>query len=411
MFKNYDINHLVRTLKTSPDPVVLFGAGKYGKLALHSLSKLGVKVSYFCDDENRNDLYLKTPVITPEELSKLGNNPHIFICCSYAIEPIFFRMKEMNFENIYNCVNLFDNTDFSDSTFANMNFNETRRRVELYKAECNSLQRSNVKALDIKYIDIVVTEACSMKCQSCSNLMQYYLKPKNVDLDLLFKSVDKIMEVTDNLYEFRLLGGEPFVNVQIGKIVNKLLKYKNAKNVVIYSNATIIPKGENFECLKNNKVLIDITDYGEHSRKHKEYIKLFEANNIRYTTNVPVWTDSGTINYQKKSEEKLKHMFKNCCVNDIMTLLNGKLYRCPFSANIMNLNAIPIDKTDLVDLTSDDKKIETIKSEINNLYKNKSYLTACSYCNGRDYTVPKIKAAIQTKKPFKIPAAPSAASN
>ena len=104
-------------------------------------------------------------------------------------------------------------------------------------------------------------------------------------------------------------------------------------------------------------------------------------------------------------------MFKNCCVNDIMTLLNGKLYRCPFSANIMNLNAIPIDKTDLVDLTNDDKKIETIKNEINNLYKNKNYLTACSYCNGRDYTVPKIKAAIQTKTPFKIPASPSEASN
>ena len=55
---------------------------------------------------------------------------------------------------------------------------------------------------------------------------------------------DKLMSVTSELYEFRLLGGEPFVNKKIGEIVNKLLSYKQAKNIVIYSNATILPKGE-----------------------------------------------------------------------------------------------------------------------------------------------------------------------
>ena len=99
-------------------------------------------------------------------------------------------------------------------------------------------------------------------------------------------------------------------------------------------------------------------------------------------------------------------MFKNCCVNDILTLLNGKLYRCPFSANIMNLNAIPINETDFVDLSNDNKTLEMIKEEILSLYKNKKYLTACSYCNGRDYTTPKIKAAIQTKIPLNIPKIP-----
>ena len=90
-------------------------------------------------------------------------------------------------------------------------------------------------------------------------------------------------------------------------------------------------------------------------------------------------------------------MFKNCCVNDILTLLNGKLYRCPFSANIMNLNAIPINQTDLVDLSDNTKTIDEIKSQIEDLYRNKKYLSACSYCNGRDYTTPKIKVAIQTR--------------
>ena len=42
-----------------------------------------------------------------------------------------------------------------------------------------------------------------MKCESCSNLMQYYLTPKNSDTD--FKSVDKLMKVVDTIYEFRVV--------------------------------------------------------------------------------------------------------------------------------------------------------------------------------------------------------------
>ena len=408
---NLNIHHLIRTLKTSQDPVILFGAGKYGKLALYALNKLGIQVKYFCDDDETLSFFQNIPVINSKKINFYENKAHIFICSSYAIEAIFSRLKKMNYEKIYSCINLFENTNYSESYFDDMNFFEISRRIELYKAELASITATKEDILDIKYLDVVITEACSMKCKNCSNLMQYYTKPKNVNLDLLYSSLDKLMKVTNDLYEFRLLGGKPFVNKKIGEIVNKLASYAQAKNIVIYTNATIIPKDDNLECLKNKKVLLDITNYGKLSIKHEEYIKIFKENNIRFTTNIPIWTDSGTINYQKKTEDKLVHMFKNCCVNDILTLLNGKLYRCPFSANIMNLNAIPINQTDFVDLSNENKTIEEIKFEIKNLYKNKKYLSACSYCNGRDYTTPKIKVAIQTKKPLEIPSLTAASKN
>ena len=399
---NYNVQFLIRKIKANNKPLVIFGAGKYGKMALFAFEKLGLKVDYFCDDLSI-EKYLDKPVISLDKLSKLDDQAHVFLSTKYALRGIKSRLEAIGIKNIYSCVSLFKNTDFSLANFDNLNFLEIRRRVDLYSEEIKSIQNNNSDELDIKYIDIVITEACSMRCVSCSNLMQYYLKPRNSDTDLLFKSIDKIMAVTKELYEFRVLGGEPFVNVEIGKIINKLLTYKNAKNIIIYSNATIIPKGENFECLKNDKVLVDITNYGEQSKKHQEYINLFEEHKIRYTTNVPVWTDSGTINYQKKSEDTLVEMFKNCCVNDTLTLLNSKLYRCPFSGNAMNLKAIPIEKSDYVDLLDKTKTIDQTKNEIHKLYKEKKYLTACNYCNGRDFTTPKIEVAVQAKKPIQIP--------
>tara|TARA_X000000950_G_C13435896_1_gene466004 strand:- start:114 stop:572 length:459 start_codon:yes stop_codon:yes gene_type:complete len=144
---------------------------------------------------------------------------------------------------------------------------------------------------------------------------------------------------------------------------------------------------------------MDITNYGNLSRNHDALIELCKKENIPYLTTIPKWTDSGRINYQKKSEEKLKFMFKNCCTNDYLTLLNGKLYRCPFSANTMNLKAIPILQNEFIDLSKNYSKDE-LKKDMINLYYKPEYLTACNYCNGRDFTTPRIETAIQAEKPI-----------
>ena len=45
------------------------------------------------------------------------------------------------------------------------------------------------------------------------------------------------------------------------KIVNKMTQYENISRIVIYTNATIVPKGEQLECLKNKK-------HSKHTKKN-----------------------------------------------------------------------------------------------------------------------------------------------
>ena len=402
--KNLDFEHLIRNLKTSKAPLVIFGIRKFGTLAYHALTNVGVKVDYFCDDSdearNKKNIF-NIPIISSNELQKLDPDFNIFIA-AWVIATVLPQLQKMKIKNIHDCVNLYKNTDFNNIN-TGMTSHDVRRRVDIYKAECAALQTSDESSFNLKYVDITITEACSLKCESCSNLMQYYVKPKNSDLNLLFKSIDKLMEITNSLYEFRVLGGEPFINKQIGQIINKLLTYKTIKEIVIYTNATIIPKGENFECLKNDKIFVEITDYKELSRKRDELIELLKANNIRYTSIIPVWSDSGTLKYQNATEEQLADKFKSCCMIDKTTILNGKLYRCPFSANAHNLNAIPHNASDVVNLDDDNKTIAELKKEVTLLHGNKKYLEACKHCNGRDHLTPKIEVAIQAKKILEIP--------
>ena len=125
----------------------------------------------------------------------------------------------------------------------------------------------------IKNIDLEITEKCSLKCKDCFNCMQYYKKPKNISLNIIKESLDIFMDNVDMIMEVRILGGEPFMNKDLKEITKFVCNKKNINRVVIYTNATILPRKDELEVFQNEKVSFYITDYrlGE-----KQKIKQFE---------------------------------------------------------------------------------------------------------------------------------------
>jgi hypothetical protein len=189
------------------------------------------------------------------------------------------------------------------------------------------------------------------------------------------------------------------------KVVNKLCLINKAKKIVVYTNAKIIPKNENLKCLKNSKVVVDVSNYAnEASKNHEKIIELFSAENINFTTNkITKWQDCGRILPKtNKNHTELNKLFINCCNSELISLLHGKVYRCPFSANATNLNLIPDDTSDYVNLLDENSTDKNLRDTIFKLMHEKDYLTACSFCNGRDYSTKWIKAAVQLERKPKI---------
>jgi organic radical activating enzyme len=403
--KKYEINDLSRTILRDAAPVVLFGAGRYGKITHYALEKLGIAPTCFCDSDPRKHgtLFCGIEVISPEALAALGPNCHVFISCNY-IAPVVFAVNAMNFPNLYNCVGLFEAVDFAGSDLG-MSVSEITVMVERHKAAAGILDAPNDERLIIRGMDIMVTEACTMKCKDCSNLMQYYTAPKHGDPEVLMRAFDKMARSVDQFLEVRLLGGEPFFNKRIHEIVKALIAYPNVEKIAVFTNATIVPKLENLTCLMHPKVYLDITNYGVLSKNHDKLIEALDANGIAYSTHLPqTWTDSAKIVYKERTDTQLKEMFARCCVNDVLTLLHGTLYRCPFSANAMNLNAVPRVASDFVVLTDDSMEIPAIREQIRDLYTARDYISTCSYCNGRDFSVATVEAGVQTKTVLPLPA-------
>ena len=392
--------------------VVIFGAGTIGRLTFGALKNNKIATNFFCDSDVRKQKSKieGIEVISPETLYNFDKeNTDIFISANY-FNSILPNVTKQGFKNIYVATELLENSDIHDlykkmdrKFFVGELFPlKLERTVAFYNEMGRKEEYVKDGKLKIKTIDVQITEKCSLKCKDCSNLMQYYTKPKDSELNTLLQSVDKFMNCVDSLDEFRILGGDPFMSKDLYKIINKLVTYDNCKKVVVYTNARIVPKGDNLEALKNDKVMLDITNYGESSSAHLKVIELAKKENIAYSTmRCTTWQDCGRIiPFSNKNVNDLEHQFTNCCNSDLITLLHGKLYRCPFSANGVNLEAIPQKSSDEVNLLDEGLNISQTREQIKKLCYEKKYLEACYYCNGRDYSSVDIDSAVQTKKPL-----------
>ena len=77
------------------------------------------------------------------------------------------------------------------------------------------------------------------------------------------------------------------------------------------------------------------------------------------------------------------------------------MFRCPFSANLERLQAVPTESfTDFYDIRNSLRSMDllTIKKDLKFFLREKDNLIACNFCNGRSYGQPEIEPGIQAEK-------------
>ena len=240
-------------------------------------------------------------------------------------------------------------------------------------------------------VDIVISEKCSLNCKDCSNLMQYYKNAQNINYEMIVDDFEKLTQKMDHIFEVRLIGGEPFMNKDIYKIIDYFIDNKKITNLVVYTNATIPLKAELMKKFSTPKLVFSITDYGNLSKNTQKVIDILIEEKIPHRSMPPNnWTDSAVIKDQKRSEEGMIDIFKKCCGKNLFTIMYGKLYRCPFVSNAERLHAIPYNNNNGVSLDASLEEIINYTSDI-------KYIPACNFCNGRSHDAPEIIPAIQAK--------------
>jgi organic radical activating enzyme len=393
---DFDIPSLVE--KISRHGVIIFGAGLVGKATLHALQQLNIAGIYLFDNDQQKQMteLQGVPILPPEQLPRFSSQTPVLVATVY-ITPVIKQLQTMGFSDFYACTPFLNIVKTFPTWPASLSHVE-QRSIDLYSFTIRSMTDS--AGIYIKSLDVVLTEQCTLKCYDCANLMQYYTKPRKCSHATILKAVDRFLSSINHLFEFRLLGGEPFIDKAMHEILNPLAQHEKVSCIIVYTNGTIIPNTSILEALTNKKVHVQVTDYGSLSRQLNPLLKLFDQYKINYTViKFEKWQDCGGIELRTRTEKELERLYVNCCTADTYTLLHGTLYPCPFSSHAINLEAIPSTREEQVTLDDDRVPADLLREQIRAFSQPRRHLQACRYCGGRDFGQATIPAAIQAAQP------------
>jgi len=400
--KNSLNQETIEKIKREAIPIIIFGAGTVGEALFHACCNAGIKVECFTDNninKTKSPLYNLEITYTPNLKTRYKDAN--FLISVADIKDVVEQLNSLGYSKWYPSSLLLRDFDIYQYQFsAPMDFCE-------YTVTTCLLCHDNYLIPDklfLKSVDIIITECCSLKCRDCSNLMQYYKNPKDCEIKELMKSIDAFCNIVDEVNEFRVLGGEPFMNKDFDLIIKRLVAEPKLRKIVIYTNGTIVPKEGKIDCLKNDKILFIITDYDKLSRNLSTLAQKLSTNNIAfYTQKPPGWTDCAKIGRHYRNIEGQKEIFKKCCAKNTVTISDGKLYRCPFAANAARLKAVPDYEDDYINFLQGSREardVSEMKKKIRAFLLEKDFLEVCDYCNGRSFGDPEIQPAIQIDKPI-----------
>lgn len=383
-------------------PVIIFGVGIVGKTLLKFCQKNNIEIDSFCDNSHAKSKEVidgKSVVFTQNINNKYKEA--IILITAADIRDVVVQLDSLGDFRLYSGAELLKSVDLEKLEL------EDKLDFVKYAVETCVLCHESylcTNKLFLRSVDVVITEKCSMRCQDCANLMQYYTHPVDCDLSKTIESIDNLWKVVDEVNEFRVIGGEPFMNKNWFKVVDRLINDDKVKKVIIYTNGTIVPKEEHAKFLANDKLIVFITDYGYLSKNISNFeAYLLEHNISYYIRKASGWTRCGIIKKHNRNIDELEYVFMNCCAKNLITLIDGLLYRCPFIANANRLGALPDDSSNYFDLSllnDDIESIEKYKNELRAYLYDISYLNACNYCKGRFLSDPEIEPAIQSDFPI-----------
>ncbi|MGI6084073.1 MAG: radical SAM protein [Acetivibrionales bacterium] len=364
--------------------IILYGAGVNGVIVMRLLKKRGIDIICFADSDKRKHgtEYFGYPVISPGTMREKYPDA-VIIITPYLQGNLVDGLKALGYKKIYDCSPLFlefETDDVEDCLPPTVN---------IFHVAQTFLDKRSKKG---RALTVVITERCTLRCIECMAFAPYYEKPVDYDYEELCTVLDRVLPLGffPNIY---LEGGETFLHKDFDRIIKKLISYQTVEYIWVITNGTIIPGNDTLELLKDPKIIIWISDYGEHSYKMSELKECLKAKGISHHSTTQHWYKVTRAYKYDRSEEETQHVFDNCCKGkDIHNpfLIKNRIYRCQFNARSEEFGVIPACEADSVNVISDN-----LRDEIESFLMRKKYIDACKYCWGRGYSSMEVPVAEQ----------------
>lgn len=364
------------------DKIFLWGAGKVGTVVAHVLEMQGYEILGFVDSDltKTGTKVYGYKVFAPEEYYALNENTVTIVSCAF---PSVITLLEEKGIKAYSPHSLLLDFDFegyrgelTPKFLARLVDNAIRNYAMFFK-----------KGRLIERLFFVITEKCTLKCKNCDAYMPYHHRPKQTSYDEVVRNYNAILDVCGYVDSIDVLGGEPLLHPDLDMVLEYLISDKRCGTISVISNGTIIPNPKVVKCLKNEKCIFRLSDYGKLSKHKDVIIDLLEREQIRYEiTNYQYWDEIPRVGLVNETEQQLNLKFATCTGNAMYVKGNMACY-CTFLSALYGVDfgpgkeAFPNYNSNVVMLDKGAETKRELVKYISNLHERKA-IDACKYCPG-----------------------------
>lgn len=350
------------------DEIVVYGTGRIGRRVLPALRK-DFEIPFLVDQKDAGSQVLGVDVVDIEN--------GLDIVKSAPKKIVVATMKGAYYEIAKNLTDrgLIENVDFCI--------------FERFAEEWN-LRWQNKCVL--AKIDTIITSRCTLNCRNCNIFVSCTEQKADIPLEELRTNIDTFFKSVDFVYEYTLLGGEPFCHKQIAEILKYMGRTYGDRigKINLISNGTVKPYKDTLEVMKEFGISVHISDYTgavPYQEKLAETCRFYEENEIEhYVIQNNLWKDIVYPELTYTSENPREHM--RVCGHSTHSVDDGKLYWCDVAYAAEKFMGFASKEDDYLDLktnkesnTKYDASINIMKYFLGEVNGN-GYMSLCEKCAG-----------------------------
>ncbi len=181
---------------------------------------------------------------------------------------------------------------------------------------------------ELRYVEYHVAEHCNLNCMCCDHFCNV-ASPKFADLEQFKKDLAQLKTLFRTIVQIRLLGGEPFLNEDLGRFVIAAREAFPKSDIRIVTNGILVPHAAEdlLKTIAEQHVGVDISLYPP---TQKMLDKIVDKLNV-YGISVQVsgLIDRFNVIHTRKKKYPMEPAFRGCMSSICHFLQDGKLGLCP----------------------------------------------------------------------------------
>lgn len=204
-------------------------------------------------------------------------------------------------------------------------------------------------------IEFHLVDHCNLNCAGCSHFAPLVPGEVFTTLEQFNHDLLALKRVYDDVYEIRLLGGEPLLHPEINNFVTLTRQIFRKTRIAIVTNGVFLPAmpTDFWQTCNTNSVRIKISTYPIHT----DFIKVKSiGKNYGVKIKVPKQIDTFFQFINIRGDSDPLKSFRACrAMHTTPFVRNGRLYTCSFASHVYLFNEyfnqnLPITELDSIDL-------------------------------------------------------------